>query len=219
MLKDWNMKKIMTMAVMFLFSLFSQTDWAGTIIGSPHDFRGYSWNRSGEICLSCHAPHSTVTVPAPLWDHELSTQTFIMYAKTNSPTVDTEVNRQPDGMSKICLSCHDGTLALDTYGGKRAGNANFSDRELMGTNPGKEHPVSFVYNTALATKNGDLYDPSAKLSVLSGSTGTISAVMLFSDRMECSSCHDVHNTKAVPGTKLLVQDTAGSKLCLTCHNK
>jgi len=62
-------------------------------------------------------------------------------------------------------------------------------------------------------------DPSTDLSDDAGTRGTINADMLFSNRMECASCHDVHNTKTVPGTKLLVKDSAGSELCLTCHNK
>jgi predicted CXXCH cytochrome family protein len=219
MLKDWSMKNTMPAAAMMLFLLSAPVAWAGTLIGSPHDFRGYLWQRGGTLCLPCHAPHMTETLPAPLWNPELSTQTFSMYAKTHSPAMDAEVNSQPDGISKICLSCHDGTLAPDTYGGNSAAAAYQLGWDLIGTNPGNNHPISFLYNTALAARHAGLYDPSIKLSGLTGSTGTIAADMLFSNRMECSSCHDVHNKKAVPGTKLLVKDNAGSALCLTCHNK
>jgi predicted CXXCH cytochrome family protein len=193
---------------------------AGTIVGSPHDFRGYLWNRSGEICNPCHAMHGTKTLPAPLWNPELSTQTYIMYGQTRSPTMyTTAVSSQPDGMSKICLSCHDGIVAPDAYGGNTYGTAMLFDTDVIGTVSSNNHPISFIYNTALTTKDRDLYDPSTKLSGVTGSTGTINADMLFLNRMECASCHDVHNTKAVPGTKLLVKDNAGSVLCFTCHNK
>jgi len=43
--------------------------------------------------------------------------------------------------------------------------------------------------------------------------------------VECSSCHDVHNTFAVdkpankPSNYLLKMTMAGSQLCLACHNK
>jgi predicted CXXCH cytochrome family protein len=218
-LNNRKMKKTMPAATMILFLLSSPVTLAGTIIGSPHDFRGYLWNRIGEICLPCHAPHTTKTLPAPLWNHELSTQTFTMYAKTHSPAMDAEVSSQPDGISKICLSCHDGTVAPDTYGGNTGGTAYLFGKDVIGNVPSNNHPISFIYDTALATKERDLYDPSTKLSGLTGSTATINADMLFLNRMECSSCHDVHNTKAVPGTKLLVKDNAGSALCLTCHNK
>ncbi|MEJ2658178.1 MAG: cytochrome c3 family protein [Desulfobacterales bacterium] len=211
------MKKILPASTVILFLIFSYVTWAGTIIGSPHDFRKYPWIRSGEICLPCHAPHKTETLPSPLWDLELSTQTFVMYATTHYPTLGAlaaEVRSRPDGMSKICLSCHDGIIARAVYSGN-AGESAY----LFGTVPTTSHPISFTYDTALTIKDGDLYDPSTKLSGLAGSTGSIKADMLFLNRMECSSCHDVHNTKGVPGTKLLVKDTAGSALCLTCHNK
>jgi predicted CXXCH cytochrome family protein len=220
MLIDWNMKKTVSTATTILFFLVSQVAWSGSIMGSPHDFRRYPWSRSGEICLPCHAPHYPETLPAPLWNHELSTQTYITYAKTHSPAMDAKVGSQPDGISKKCVSCHDGIVAPDVYGGNTGGTASsLFGENLMGTVPSNNHPISFIYDTALATKDGDLYDPSTKLSGMTGSTGTINADMLFLNRMECSSCHDVHNTKAVPGTKLLVKDSAGSALCLTCHNK
>ena len=94
-------KKISATTIILLF-LSSSVALAGTIVGSPHDFRGYLWSRSGEICTPCHAPHLTKPLPAPLWNHELSSQTFIMYARTHSLAMDVQMGGQPDGMSKIC---------------------------------------------------------------------------------------------------------------------
>lgn len=190
----------------------------GSIIGSPHDFRKYSWKRSGEICLPCHAPHSTKTMPVPLWNHELSPQTYIVYRRTRPAVQGAVSSGQPDGMSKICLSCHDGILASDAYGGSSGATVFLSEKERIGIMC-NNHPISFVYDTALAVKDNSLYDPSVKFSGVKGSTGTIDADMLFMNWLECTSCHDVHNTKAVPGTKLLVKEIAGSALCLTCHDK
>jgi predicted CXXCH cytochrome family protein len=214
-----HMKKRVPVAVMILFCLFSQAARAGSIIGSPHDFGGYLWNRSGEICLPCHAPHYSKTLPAPLWNRDLPTQTYIMYGRTRTPAMDGKRSSRPDGMSKICLSCHDGIVAPETYGPNPGRASHVFGKDLTGIIGNSNHPISFIYDSTLAIKERDLYDPSTKLSGLPGSTGTITADMLFSNRMECSSCHDVHNTKAVPGTKLLVKDNAGSALCLTCHNK
>lgn len=211
--------KRIVVTTMILLLHFSSASLAGTIMGSAHDFRGYQWNRSGEICTPCHAPHSTRALPAPLWNLETPTQTYIMYGKTGPPAPDVGEGRRTDGMSKICLSCHDGIVAPDRYGGMADAGADLTGMDPVGTHPSSNHPVSFIYDTALATADGDLFDPSTRPSGLAGSTGTIDADMLFANRMECSSCHDVHNTKAVPGTKLLVRDNAGSVLCLTCHNK
>jgi predicted CXXCH cytochrome family protein len=216
---DWKMKITIPAGAVIVLLFISAVAGAGTIVGSPHDFRGYVWNRSGDICTPCHAPHRTRTLPAPLWNHDLSTQTYVTYGKTLPPAMKPAVSHQPDEMSKICLSCHDGIIAPDAYGGNAAGTAYLFGKDAVGAVRSNNHPISFVYDSALAATVRDLYDPSTQPSGLAGSTGTISKDMLFSNRMECSTCHDVHNTKAVAGTKLLVKDTAGSALCLTCHNK
>ena len=67
-------------------------------------------------------------------------------------------------------------------------------------------------------KDGELFDPSIKPSGIIGSVGSINDDMLLQSKMECSSCHDVHNA-ASTGSNLLIKDNAGSALCLTCHNK
>ena len=247
------MKKIIPAAIAILFFIFSQSAWSGNFNESPHDFRKYPWNRSGEICLPCHVMRVTKTLPRPLWNINSSTQTYVMYGITFMPAEGSVMHRPPDGISKKCLSCHDGVIAPDAYGPNTGDPAFRFDRGFTGIIQNNNHPISFIYDTALATKYGDLYDPSTRLSGVVGSSGTlndlstglsdaadnsgtvndpstglsdaadnsgtINADMLFSNRMECSSCHDVHNTKAVPGTKLLVKDSAGSVLCLTCHNK
>lgn len=206
-------------AILLLLFIFSSAALAGTIAGSAHDFRGFLWNESGEICKPCHTPHSTRPLPAPLWNHEVSSETYTMYDTTRSPTMDAEVSSQPSGISKICLSCHDGTVALENFGEIQNGTIFLFGDVLIGTDLTNDHPISFVYDTSLATEDGELHDPSIKPSGLDGSTGTINEDLLFNGRMECSSCHDVHNTRAVPGTKLLLKDNTGSALCLTCHDK
>ena len=95
----------------------------------------------------------------------------------------------------------------------------------LGANLKASHPIGFTYNTALATADGSLFDPSTKtVTVGSGNqtkTGTVNAMLLYGGKMECDSCHDVHNTFTVggTGTGLVKVDPAGSKICLACHNK
>jgi len=214
-----KMKKKILAAMIFPLFALSSAGLAGTIAGSPHDFRGYLWNESGEICKPCHTPHHTKALPAPLWNHELSTETYSMYNSTQSPSMDADVDIQPSGSSKICLSCHDGTVALENFGDITDGVIFLYGDMLIGSDLSDDHPISFVYNTSLATEDGELYDPATKLSGVVGSVGSIDEDMLFQGRMECSSCHDVHNTRAVAGTKLLLKDNTGSALCLTCHDK
>jgi len=192
---------------------------AGTIAESPHDFRGYKWNESGQICMPCHTPHQSKTLSLPLWNPRLETDTYTMYAAVRSVETAEDTDIRPKDSSKICLSCHDGTVAPETFGEISGEGSMFYQAADFDTGKGGNHPVSFVYDTSLAVADGELFDPSAKLSGVADSTGSIRDDMLFDDRMECSSCHDVHNTRAVAGTKLLLKDTAGSALCFTCHDK
>ncbi len=189
---------------------------AGTIKDTKHDFSTSGWS-GGEICIACHTPHNadaTVT-DAPLWNHDLSTKSYTLY---DTATLNATV-AQPTGTSKLCLSCHDGTVAYDntTNGTKMTGSSAVGSDELN-----NDHPISFTFDTALANADGSLFDPSTKtVTIGSGTdtkTGTIAAVMLSDGAVQCASCHDVHN-KFTDGDTLLKISNAGSGLCLTCHNK
>jgi hypothetical protein len=194
---------------------------AGTITGSAHDFTGQAWS-GGRICVACHAPHKTdtTTTDAPLWSHANSTATYTLYS---TPTMNATVT-QPGGGSKLCMSCHDGTVAVNSFGGV-TGTTMISAANNLGTNLKGSHPIGFTYNTALATADGSLHDPSTKtVTIGSGTqtrTGTVNAMLLYGGKMECDSCHDVHNTFTVGGlgTGLVKVDPSGSKICLACHNK
>ncbi|MBW2694016.1 MAG: cytochrome C [Deltaproteobacteria bacterium] len=180
------------------------------ITGSVHDLKGETY--TDEICNVCHTPHnatSTVTA-APLWDHAESAETFTVYS---SATLDAAPVGQPSGVSKLCLSCHDGSVAIDSFGGT-VGTDIMTGTALVGSDLSNDHPISFTYDTALATADGELHDPATATTEL---TGTIADDLLFGGNMECSSCHDVHN--AVGNTALLQIDNDNSDLCLTCHNK
>ncbi len=203
------MKRITIAIVSVCFLVIAQVASA-QIVGSAHDFSGQTWSQ-GEICKVCHTPHNGTMLPdAPLWNHQLTSSTFTLYT---SSTLNATMG-QPDGNSKLCLSCHDGTVALENFGGVTNGGTYVTGAALVGTNLSNDHPVSFTYNTALHTADPGLYDPSVALS---GLGGTIAQDMLFSNKMQCASCHDVHNSYGI--NNLLVKSNAASALCLTCHDK
>jgi len=195
---------------------------AGTgIEGSSHDARNWFGSNSGQVCIFCHAPHNANT-QGPLWSHASTTATYTLYA---SPTMNAAPG-QPGSISKLCLSCHDGTVAINNYAGGR-GSIRFSsgDTAYIGIDLSNDHPVGIVYNAASATNNRKLADPTTK-SVTIGSTvsrsGTITAMMLVDGKVECTSCHDVHNRYTVQtdsGRGLVKVGMAGSSLCVQCHNK
>ena len=209
------MKKLfIVMMALALVAGFTGVSMAG-IEGSKHDFSTSGWS-GGEICIVCHTPHhaDTTVADAPLWNHEVTTATFTPYSSLTidaSPAPD-----QPSAASKLCLSCHDGTVAIDSFGGS-TGNNMISGDSLIGTDLSNDHPISFTYDATLASADDGLFDPTSQLSGIVGSSGTINDDMLFGGVLQCSSCHDVHNKDS--NDDLLVKNNASSALCLTCHDK
>lgn len=71
-------------------------------------------NNYGEVCVYCHTPHAANTgAAAPLWNRKLPTDTtYNTYDKLNTSTLTMAVS-QPGASSLPCLSCHDGSQAID----------------------------------------------------------------------------------------------------------
>ncbi len=172
-------------------------------------------------CDGCHTPHNAEVLPGvPLWNGSETMTTFTMYS---SATFQGAIDGQPSGASKLCLSCHDG--ANPSYSWMDPASA-FTADELTGT-----HPISFVYDSALAALDGGLKDPSAASTL----GRTISEDLLDAEsKMQCNSCHDVHTSGV--GENLLrgynfgreeVRNPDGStrevhygpELCRMCHMK
>ena len=207
------MKQLIPITIL-LFGMILSLGFSQGITGTKHDFTNSGWNSTGEICVVCHTPHNadiSVTL-APLWNHELTTQTFQTYS---SFTFDaTGTIGQPDGVSKLCLSCHDGTVALEAFGGVNSGTNFISGNALIGTDLRNDHPVSFTFDAALATADGGLHNP---ITQASGLGNTIDVDMLRGGKVQCVSCHEPHNKYG--NNKFLRKNNTGSALCLTCHDK
>ncbi len=199
------MKKLLVLLAtpLFILALTSAT-FAG-IAGTAHDLSASTTDN--QLCVVCHTPHNGSTgVDAPLWNHVLTTQSFTMYTSSTLDATMPADGPMPDGISKLCLSCHDGVTGILDYGGGPGGSPMIGNSAL-GVDLTNDHPVSFVYDTALATADGDLFDPAATPAV---------AEMLFGGQVECASCHDVHDDTNSPFLRI---SNANSALCLTCHDK
>lgn len=70
----------------------------------------------GEICVFCHTPHgSDKTAGAPLWNKVISATGYTVYnAGNESSSLDGTIDLSVGAVSLACLSCHDGTQAMDT---------------------------------------------------------------------------------------------------------
>ncbi len=204
-----------------------------SVINTHHDFSTSGWT-DGRACVICHTPHhANTTVPqSPLWNHAVTANTFTLYSSSTLDATPT----QPAGITRLCLSCHDGTVALDSFGGN-TGSSFIRDQTSrnvpikIGTALNHHHPVAIRYDAALAAQDPGLNNPD---TTPSGLGGTISSDLLFGGILECSSCHDVHVPRgsgsctdchdfSYPSyylnTKSLVKSNVGSALCFTCHKK
>ena len=212
----------------------SSTGSGGIAIGQATETR---------ICIFCHTPHFAAKASDftgvnatvkyfPLWNHEMSTATYQTYTNgTDVPNmVSAQLNAvlgQPGGVSKLCLSCHDGSIAINSYGhyqsnptvGAGSGSTGIimpGSYKIGGSGDlSNHHPVGFNYANVSAVDD-EIYDAS---SPLNGGTGLTINDVLWNGNVECVSCHSVHNKKNEGFKFLWVNDNNGSALCLSCHNK
>ena len=191
--------------------------------------------QNDEICVYCHTPHfaNTGFTGAPLWNKATPSGSYTMYGTTIAGTTP---DATPNGVTKACLSCHDGVNAINSLvnqagaGGVVAAGTNvaFGATPLgtallmtgTSTNIGQtladDHPVSITYTAGKA---------SLKATTTAFGTATL-AELLRSGKVECSSCHDPHAASGdmtgqgtTAGALFLRLANAGSALCLSCHGK
>jgi hypothetical protein len=176
-----------------------------------------------QVCKFCHIPHNAV-VPSPLWGHRLSNATYETPEIRTNPDGVAEPAPQPDGSSRLCLSCHDGTIALGDVAGEprpipmtgasrlTPGQSGFLGLDLTGS-----HPISFPVSDGRASAAASDSDMALRplLSIRSDNR-----VKLDEDgKMQCSTCHDPHSDRFYqPGRtpRFWVAPTV-EEVCLTCH--
>jgi predicted CXXCH cytochrome family protein len=192
------------------------------------------WNRTDPYATASGAvftPYTSPTFDANDGTTDGTTFTPAAYADylANNTTLNDGTGIwTPNGTSLLCLSCHDGVGNLDAFGGTTGGTAAYAIAagatkitrvEALRNNGTGEHPFSFTYSDALVaqdhlgTTNPGLY-PLATVQT----AGLLSGVN--NDEIQCTSCHDVHNSGGAPtAVGLLIVPNTGSALCRTCHTK
>jgi len=188
-------------------------------VTGPGDVRALN---ESEVCKFCHIPHNAV-VPQPLWGHALSK---VQYAtpQVRRDTEDPTSAPQPDGASRLCLSCHDGSVALGDIGQSAkpiamAGTQRLDarNRGFLGTDLSGSHPVSFRVPDGDAATDGAVRDIGLKpLGVVKSDSDV---KLDGQDRMQCTTCHDPHSDRyyeegRVP--RFWVKPSL-EEVCLTCH--
>lgn len=83
------------------------------VAGSRHDLSTDPGSQTNEVCVYCHTPHGADTsAVVPLWNKTLPTSTYQRYSDLNTSTLD-GTEAAVGSVSLACLSCHDGSQAMD----------------------------------------------------------------------------------------------------------
>jgi predicted CXXCH cytochrome family protein len=196
---------------------------------------------TSEICVFCHTPHSGNTA-APLWNKtpsvgSYSTYTSDVLAGLGYWPAEDPKNGVPHAKTRICLSCHDGTIALGSLVNMPYGAATQIPMEgtagadvqygmprtaagYIGVELKDDHPVAIKHD------NGK--DSELKAAISAGSNVNLyyeDGVLARKTKngldpgagyVECTSCHDPHDNQY---GKFLVETNQMSALCLECHDK
>ncbi len=206
-------RNLLTLALAILLCLgFAATSFA-TVVGTLHDMTLRSVvEQNGEVCIYCHSPHvEDISVLAdynPLWSG--TAQLATNFDAYESSTLQASITDPLDGPSRLCMSCHDGSIAIDSA---LSGTEVLSGNALVGDGADltSDHPIGFDY-TDVASNDTEIR---IETSTYAGAT---IADFLFgaNDLMTCATCHDVHTDAT---DHFLVSTNANSALCIACHIK
>ena len=190
-------------------------------VSGPGQYKSLDETR---ICVFCHTPHSA-NPKQPLWNHQLSA--VKNYRSYQSGTLDAgnieNLDGEIDGNSRLCLSCHDGTVALEATvahgykppAGKKIGALPPTARGYLGTDLSGSHPISFMVTEALIARNNA---KDTMLNPLSAMQSDPQVHLDESRKMQCTTCHDAHNDRnySSSGIHFWAKPTF-SDVCLVCH--
>ena len=209
-------RRLLTICLSVLLSSAAWAQGFNDVLGA-HDMTPMGKSpikgRVSGSCLYCHAPHSAMAGPAtPLWNQQLSVQSYTSY--TSSTFHQTGVQPPLGSPTKLCLSCHDGTVApgQTVAYGKLNMTGSMKTTSKFGGDLRSSHPVS------MKTPLADSPEINVLLSSASPNTGD-AKVQLVKGNVECNTCHDPHVQGKDPVVQdFLVRDASNGALCLACHD-
>ncbi len=195
--------KIILVQITALGLLFSQS----SILETEHNLSIYGVGEiksvtEEQVCIFCHASHGTDQTV--LWNRTEGSTNYTLYG---SPTMDSHT-LPPGSHSRLCLSCHDGTVALGLVRNRPypiefpVGMDKIPPgyRTNLSENLGDDHPITLDFNP----------HPTGELVC----TGCHSLHSGTNSNLECTSCHDPHSN--VYGN-FLVADPISGGICNQCH--
>lgn len=194
-------------------------------VSGPGRFKSTS---ETEICKFCHTPHSAKP-RNPLWNHELSAVSH--YRTYRSPSFEPAVQGDQalviDGTSRLCLSCHDGTVALGAMvNGKGKNNTDSkrdrglgamppSARGFIGTDLSGSHPISFSVSESLVARNNA---KDTLLNSLAEMKADPDVHLDENGKVQCTTCHSVHSDKNFQSSGIhFWAKQSFNDVCTVCH--
>lgn len=181
----------------------------GQVVSSSHDLStggptAQASDDQDRVCVFCHTPHNGGA--NELWNRTNPAATGDFAGLANS--------------SLRCLSCHDGATAVNNLtdgtaadfttamaantviGNDGSGNPILVGDGDLGTDLSNDHPVGVDYP---ADGTAGFHNES-----------TVNLANLPGGKVECSSCHDPHDTTF---GAFMIASNSSSALCLDCHDK
>ncbi len=176
---------VITLIAIMSFVAFGMMHWTNAyadVENTPHNLGSTgpgpnTFSGTAAVCVFCHTPHGGSTSAAvPLWNRTLADpSTYSTYATLQTSTLD-GAEAPVGSVSIACLSCHDGTQAMDTVlnePGSGTTNATFSaglwtgdDRPQgiadIGQDLTNDHPIGIQYGgggITVGAPTGTLNDP------------------------------------------------------------
>jgi len=165
------------------------------------------------VCIFCHSSHNS-SKDGPLWNHQTTVPGIF---KTYSRSTMIGKPEQPNGATKLCLSCHDGTIAVGAIRGlvnpvpmtgvNGTGEIPDGKKSNLGIDLTGTHPVSirFEQNTAMANSHLKWPPLDPEKSVGTDADGYV----------QCTACHDPHGSKS--DRYPLWKKATFSEVCVVCH--
>lgn len=223
---------------------------AGTgVNGSLHDMTkvvGITADKMERVCVYCHTPHNAVVTSPdnddlPLWNHNFGTVTFEPYAwatpNNKEDAAGNEFIQDPlIGPTRLCMSCHDGSIAIDQHGVamaeaggmfmgsiNRGYEANRTGRSML-NDLTTTHPIGFDYNAIATYRNSRSHtaDQEGNTEIVDSQYGYATAVT------SSNRAQGEYNlvTRNDPTTNKAIKDnlydanrdgTGEIMTCATCH--
>lgn len=209
------MKKLALVLLLMTVGLAAHAQVSSDVLGSHNlSLSGNSPIKGAlDPCMYCHVPHSGIANPnGALWSQTLSSQTYTTYTSTTIHNTGQQPMLGSD--SSLCLSCHDGTVAVgqtQPFGQiQMTGNMLVADK--FGTSLQGSHPFSLKLPLV------DAADLVQSLTTTHTTADLTGAVKLINNDVECTSCHTPHTQGIDTVSKnFLVRDSSNGQLCTSCH--